>query len=107
TLIVLLPLTQARSVENCQRSFFSYPKRGHPYVPSELYGMLPAKLISGGPASWATMPLLAPEPHRIAGHPAPAAREFRPMYHRSQATTEWLIRLLLMIQSHWVWACVV
>ena len=29
------------------------------------------------------------------------------MYQRSQATTEWLIRLLLMIQSHWVWACVV
>ena len=26
------------------------------------------------------------------------------MYQRSQATVEWLIRLLLMIQSHWVWA---
>ena len=29
------------------------------------------------------------------------------MYQRSQATVEWLIRLLLMIQSNCVWACFV
>ena len=69
--------------------------------------MLPAKLICGGPASPRTRPLCCCEPHILSGQFAPAERLALSMYQRSQATVEWLIRLLLMIQSHWVWACVV
>ena len=67
----------------------------------------PGKDIRGGPASPMRRPLRCWDPHILSGQFAPAERLAPPMYQRSQATVEWLIRLLLMIQSHWVWACVV
>src|SRR2546430_9937572 len=97
--MLLLPRTHARSVENCQRSFFSYPKDGQDR-PTVLYGMLPAKLTCGGPASPTSSPLCCWDPQSRWGQFAPAERLAPPMYHRSQATVEWLIMLLLMIQSH-------
>ncbi len=89
-------------MENCQRSFSSYPNEGQE-SPSVLYGVLPAKLICGGPASPRTRPLCCWEPHILWDQSAPDDRLAPPMYQRSQATTVWLMRLLLMIQSHCVW----
>jgi hypothetical protein len=76
-LSVCRPLTHVRSFENCHRSFFSKPNRGHPSRPMDVYGTLPPlNRIVGGPASCATMPPVgfAVPCHSRCGQFAPAER---------------------------------
>jgi hypothetical protein len=80
-LTVWRPFTHVRSFENCQRLLTRKPKLVQ-FCPTVEYGVLPPKVITGGPAVVSTRPpwLL---PQSVCGQLAPADNELPPMNQRS------------------------